>query len=312
MSYRLEAANHFAGGYLDRASRLRQDPAWLNAALKDERTLFVPVHADRCLVASLEAPRARFMQRAQLRALGCEPEAQSAVFLGLYQDRAVFALPLEAPPSTDIDGEFVDLWQVGQRLAPAEAAILAYAKAMIGWRVHHRYCSYSGEPLAVDSGGHVLATPDGRKLFPRVDPAIIVLVTHGERCLLGRQAAWPAHRYSTIAGFVEPGESLEDAVAREVEEETNVRVGEVRYHSSQPWPFPSSLMLGFTARAQSTEIRLNDAELADAAWFERADIIDGRIRVPPGLSISHRLIRSWFDAWDGPKLADVLGGATRW
>ncbi len=306
-----EAVNHFAGGYLDRASRLRQDAAWLGAALRDPRSVFVPVHAEQCLVASLEAPRARFVQQAQLAALGCEPAAHNAVFLGLYEDRAVFALPLDAPPES-LDGEFVDLWQVGQRLAPAEAAILAYAKAMIGWRTHHRFCSMTGEPLAVDSGGHVLAAPDGRKLFPRVDPAIIVLVTAGERCLLGRQAAWPEQRYSTIAGFVEPGESLEDAVAREVAEETNIQVGEVRYHSSQPWPFPSSLMLGFTAQAKSTEIRLNDAELADAGWFQRSDIIEGRIRVPPGLSISHRLIRSWFDAWEGPTLAKVLGGTTRW
>lgn len=311
MAHVPQPANHFAGGYLDRASRLRQDAAWLSAALADERSLFVPVHADRCLVASLEAPRARFMQRAQLAALGCEPATRTAVFLGLYEDRAVFALPLEQPPE-GIDGEFVDLWQVGQRLAAAEAAILAYAKAMIGWRIHHRFCSMTGEPLAVDSGGHVLAAPDGRKLFPRVDPAIIVLVTHGERCLLGRQAGWPQQRYSTIAGFVEPGESLEDAVAREVAEETNIHVGEVCYHSSQPWPFPSSLMLGFTARANSTDIRLNDAELADAGWFDRSDIIEGRIRVPPGLSISHRLIRSWFDAWEGPSLAKVLGGTTRW
>ncbi len=311
MAHFPEPANHFGGGYLDRASRLRQDTAWLTAALNDERSLFVPVHAERCLVATLEAPRARFMQRAHLVALGCEPAAETAVFLGLYQDQAVFALPLEQPPDS-IDGEFVDLWQVGQRLAAAEAAILAYAKAMIGWRSHHRFCSMTGESLAVDSGGHVLATPDGRKLFPRVDPAIIVLVTQGERCLLGRQAGWPDKRYSTIAGFVEPGESLEDAVAREVAEETDIRVGEVHYHSSQPWPFPSSLMLGFTAQAQSTDIHLNDGELADAGWFARSDIIEGRIRVPPGLSISHRLIRSWFDAWEGPSLAKVLGGSTRW
>jgi len=320
MSHATESINHFAGAYLDRASRLRQDPAWLAAALADAGSLFVPVHRDRSLVASLEVPRARFLQRAQLAELGCAPDADNAIFLGLYQDRAVFALELgfdeggetSGPDLARLAGEFVDLWQVGRRLDAVEAGILAYAKAMIGWRNRHRYCSLTGEPLEIASGGHVLATPSGQKLFPRVDPAIIVLVTDGERCLLGRQAQWPAQRFSTIAGFVEPGESLEDAVAREVAEETNIKVANVRYHSSQPWPFPSSLMLGFHAEARSTDIVLNDQELAEARWCVREDILEHRVRVPPPLSISHQLIATWFDRWDGPRLAEVLGTNPRW
>ncbi|MCC5860911.1 MAG: NAD(+) diphosphatase [Gammaproteobacteria bacterium] len=306
MGYGAEVANHFAGPWLDRASRLRQDPAWLTAALAAEDTLFVPVHAERCLVASLEAPRARFLTRTQLAALDADIDVEDAVFLGLHETRAVFALALPQSPDT-LEGEFVDLWQVGQRLAPVEAAILAYAKAMVGWRSRHRYCSETGEPLAATAGGHVLAAPDGRRLFPRVDPAIIVLVSDGDRCLLGRQAKWPPGRYSTIAGFVEPGESLEDAVAREVEEETDVRIRDPRYHSSQPWPFPSSLMLGFHAEAASTAIHLNDGELADARWFSRAEIAEGEVRLPPALSISRRLIATWFDRWDGPSLVTLLG-----
>ena len=306
MGYGAEVANHFSGPWLDRASRLRQDPHWLADALNEPDTLFVPVHAERCLVASLEAPRARFLTRPQLAALDWVIDPADAVFLGLHESRAVFALAIGTPPP-GLEGEFVDLWRVGQRLAPAEAAILAYAKAMVGWRSRHRYCSETGEPLAASAGGHVLAAPGGRRLFPRVDPAIIVLVSDGERCLLGRQANWPPGRYSTIAGFVEPGESLEDAVAREVAEETDVRIRAPRYHSSQPWPFPSSLMLGFHAEAETTAIRLNDGELADAQWFDRHQIAEGEIRLPPALSISHRLIATWFDCWEGPSLAKVLG-----
>ena len=132
--------------------------------------------------------------------------------------------------------------------------------------------------------------------FPRLDPAIIVLVTDGDRALLGRQASWPEGRYSTIAGFVEPGESLEDAVAREVREETGVDVDEVYYHSSQPWPFPASLMLGFRATAGAQrEIHLG-SELADAQWFARADLLAGKILLPPPQAIARRLLGAWFEA----------------
>ena len=143
------------------------------------------------------------------------------------------------------------------------------------------------------------ANPEcGRVLFPRVDPAIIVLVSDGERCLLGRQASWPEARYSTIAGFVEPGESLEDAVRREVYEETNIHVGGVSYHSSQPWPFPSSLMLGFHAEATSSEIVLNDAELEDARWFTREDLASDFPKLPFRISIARRLVDHWIAQGD--------------
>jgi NAD+ diphosphatase len=197
---------------------------------------------------------------------------------------------------------------VAMLLPDAEAGLLSYARAMMYWRQRHRFCGVCGSKMTASRGGHVLVCTNAdcrHESFPRIDPAIIVLISDGERALLGRQAAWPAGRYSTIAGFVEPGESLEDAVAREVFEETGVRVDTMEYHSSQPWPFPSSLMLGFTAHAATTDIHLRDQELEDARWFTRADFSTGRLKIPPGLSISFRLIEHWFDAGGGPRLREV-------
>jgi NAD+ diphosphatase len=147
----------------------------------------------------------------------------------------------------------------------------------------------------------------GEETFPRLDPAIIVLVTDGERALLGRQASWPPGRYSTIAGFVEPGESLEDAVAREVLEETGVSVVDSTYHSSQPWPFPSSLMIGFTATAAPGAVARADEELEDARWFSREDIATGFPGLPPPQSVSFRLIEHWYDAGSALPLRQTPG-----
>jgi NAD+ diphosphatase len=170
---------------------------------------------------------------------------------------------------------------------------------MLLWRERNRYCGRCGSLTMPIQGGHVLECTDPTcvtQLFPRIDPAVIVLITDGERTLLGRQAAWPAGRYSTIAGFVEPGESLEDAVVREVREETGIEVASVDYHSSQPWPFPSSLMLGFTAFAATTAIDLADQELEDARWLTREQIAAGEVALPIIHSISFRLIEDWYDA----------------
>jgi NAD+ diphosphatase len=181
---------------------------------------------------------------------------------------------------------------------------------MILWRQRHRFCGTCGAPARPESSGHVMrctAPSCGAEQFPRLDPAIIVLVTDGERALLGRQAAWPAGRYSTIAGFVEPGESLEDAVAREVLEETNVTVGEVEYHSSQPWPFPSSLMIGFSARAAADAVPRADEELEDVRWFTRAEIAAGTPGLPPPQSVSFRLIEDWYDSGSALPLRQTPG-----
>ena len=226
------------------------------------------------------------------------------IFLGIFRDQPAFAVPFDgeaAAPFTQF-GEFRDLRYLGTTLPPDEANLVAHARALVVWHASQVYCGVCGSSARPAAAGNlrVCTNPDcNREVYPRVDPAIIVLVADGDRCLLGRQRSWPEGRYSTIAGFAEPGESLEDAVRREVYEETNVRVGEVTYHSSQPWPFPSSLMLGFTAVATSSEIVLNDRELEDARWFTRAELQSGSPRLPSRISIARRLVDHWIAADGG-------------
>jgi NAD+ diphosphatase len=196
------------------------------------------------------------------------------------------------------------------------AAILAYARAILFWHRRHSYCGRCGSPTLSTEAGHSrdCTNPDcAKKHFPRTDPSIIVLVhaMHEGKphCLLGRQAVWPPNVYSTLAGFVEPGEALEDAVRREVFEESGVRCDEVRYHSSQPWPFPGALMLGFDAEAKMQTVKVDGVELEDARWFAYdemlAQVKAGKLFVPPPVSIAYRLIESWFDAQGETKLAGI-------
>jgi NAD+ diphosphatase len=303
--------NVFEGPYLERDGHLRADPAWIGGALADPKSRVIPLWNSRSLIADGAADGTL---SAALLELDHIPEerrnAQALILLGRLGDTAVFAFEIEgmdAPPAPQ-GTHFEELRNVAAMLPADQAGMLGYARAMVTWRGSHRYCGRCGAKTLAAKGGHVrvCTNPACRhEQFPRIDPAIIVLVTDGERALLGRQAAWPADRYSTIAGFVEPGESLEDAVAREVREETGIVVDGIEYHSSQPWPFPSSLMLGFTARASSTDIRLQDQELEDARWFSRESIANGVPLLPPRLSISYRLIEHWFDAGASLPLRDL-------
>jgi NAD+ diphosphatase len=304
----MQQRNTLAGPYLDRAAHLRKDPAWFANALADERSRYLPVWKSRNLIVEGAAPRAALLEPSAL-----PKELRSGndlILLGRFGDIDVFAYEIESvdAPQLRAGTRFEDLRMVAAVLPAEDAGLLGYARGMVSWRARHRFCGTCGAPTLAAKGGHVLicTNPACRhEQFPRTDPAIIVLVSDGERALLGRQASWPVGRYSTIAGFVEPGESLEDAVAREVFEETGIEVDQIEYHSSQPWPFPSSLMLGFTAHALTTQIRRRDDELEDAQWFTRADLAAGRPIVPPGVSISFRLIEHWFDAGGGRKLREI-------
>ena len=289
----------FAGAFVDRSGERRKDSEWLGDAFKSDDSRFVPIWQKQCLVAG-EPGNAVLLQRTQL---GRDAEEHELVFLGIFRNHPTFAIAFDddEPPFADL-GEFRQLRYLGTVLPPDEANLVAHARALVLWHASQVYCPRCGSearPVAAGNARICINEDCGRQIFPRVDPAIIVLVEHGEHCLLGRQAGWPEGRYSVIAGFAEPGESLEDAVRREVYEETNIRVGAVSYHSSQPWPFPSSLMIGFIAEATSTDIELNDGELEDARWFTRDELIAGPRKLPFHISIARRLVDHWIGLGDG-------------
>jgi len=287
--------NVFSGGTLDRASTLRRDEARLAALMTDPTSRFFPVWRSNSLIKG-----------GDIVALSADqlPEGETPVLLGMDGETACFAVDLsdhELEALTDITalGEFADLRAMGGQLGQSDAAMLAFARAMVHWHRTHRYCGRCGNPTRSDQGGHVrrCSNPScGHETYPRTDPAVIMLVASGDRCLLGRQSIWTPGMFSTLAGFVEPGETPEEAVAREVMEETGVRVTGVRYHSAQPWPFPGSLMIGFVAEAQHAEPVVDTHELEAAAWFTRDDLRDFPNRglsLPRQISIARRLIEDW-------------------
>jgi NAD+ diphosphatase len=321
----MRAPNFYAHPGFERAGPRRREAEWVRARIFDRQSFFVPVWRSQSLVLEVEG------SEPQAVILGAEAVAMllgfhngdaeewlthgRVVLLGLIEDRAHFALDLsahEAPldmlrsPGLASAGiaaaglRFDDLRQFGARLSRHEGALLALARAMAFWHSRHRFCGVCGAPTRSEEAGHVrrCAAPGCTTMhFPRTDPAVIMLVTDGDRALLGRNRNFPSGMYSTLAGFVEPGESLEDAVAREVREETAIEVAAVHYHSSQPWPFPANIMLGFYAEAASTAIAVDYGELEDARWFERdwllAHADDDAFRLPRRDSIARRLIEDW-------------------
>ncbi|MBI3707793.1 MAG: NAD(+) diphosphatase [Proteobacteria bacterium] len=297
----MDRPNYYAGLDLDRLAERRRDAAWLEQRLAAAATRIVPVWQAMSLVIDGEAPTAMFLTHQDLVAV----EAPR-IFLGEADGAAYFAIDLSALPETELPGlvngrgSFLDLRAIGSRLAWQQAGMLALARGLVHWHARHRYCGVCGAPTRSASAGHTrecINTACAAQHFPRTDPAVIMLVTHGDQCLLGRQSRWPKGQHSTLAGFVEPGESLEEAVAREVWEEAGVRVKAVRYQSSQPWPFPASIMLGFRAEAVSLDYRVDRDELEDAKWFTRDFLRQSHepetFRLPRVDSIARRLVEDW-------------------
>lgn len=285
----------YAGLHLDRGHLLRRDEAALTARLAAPETRLVPMWQGRCLVD----------EGLRLVSLANEPGVRAAAtaeaFLGLDGGTAWLAvdLPGETEPTVAPGTRFESLRSLGPTLPPGEAALAAYAKGILYWHARHGYCGVCGAPTLPQAGGHVrrcIAEACAAEHFPRTDPAIIVLVHDGDRALLHRQPHWPEGMWSVLAGFVEPGESLEEAVAREMAEEAGVRVDSVTYRASQPWPFPASLMVGFTARYAGGAVVIDRHELDDARWFTKAEIaaFDGTTRfLPRKDSIARWLVDEW-------------------
>ncbi len=298
------AGNFYSGAGLDRADHLRRDADWLAARVAEDSSWFVPVWRNQVLIQTGAEPRALWLRGAELGDL--RPPPSETVFLGRSGEAAVFAFDLsalkdpETAPAIVGRAGFEDLRAVGPLLARQDGAILAYARGVLIWHSRHRFCGVCGTQTESRQGGHLracTAATCGTGHFPRTDPAVIMLVHDGDRCVLGRQAVWPQGMHSTLAGFVEPGESLEEAVAREVHEEVGIHVREVSYHSSQPWPFPSSIMLGFHAEARHGPLEINPHELADARWFTRQELRalpeNDTLRLPRRDSIARRLVEDW-------------------
>lgn len=299
----MKRVNFLSGSSLDRAAELRGDPGRVDEAWRSPGARVLPVWRSQHFVVDADGVAALALLEARaVDALGHVDDRR--VLLGLDSGVAYFAADvsdIEAPGEAlglDASHRLVSLREAAGTMSQEEGALLAYANGILSWHRRHRYCGRCGSETALGQAGHVRLCSNescSETHFPRTDPAIIVLVTDDEgRALLGRQAAWPKGVYSTLAGFVEPGESLEEAVAREVREETGVEVDDVRYHSSQPWPFPSSIMLGFVARATTRELRPLLDELEDARWFAREDVRARRgVELPSRISIARRLVEDW-------------------
>jgi NAD+ diphosphatase len=296
----MEHRNFYANIALDRMSERREDAAWVAARLGDPRARLVPMWQLKALVIDAETPQPVFLPPAEFAA------DSLSVFLGEDDGVPYFALELshldEAQVAQVVNGRgaFHDLRAVGPRIDQRQGALLAYARGMMYWHQRHRFCGVCGAPTRSSQAGHIRQCTNAAcsaTHFPRTDPAVIMLVTHGDQCLLARQQQWPLGQHSTLAGFVEPGESLEDAVRREVHEEAAVRLTDVRYHSSQPWPFPASIMLGFTATAASLDYRINENELERGRWYSRDFLLQPHdpevFRLPRPDSIARRLIEDW-------------------
>ena len=290
---------------LDRATALRDDASALAIALQSARV--VPVWGRKTLHAC--APGiAPVTPGASGFASPSEP-----VWLGYVRGEPWFAIGIDADDEATALGRvgvapdtarFLDFRALEVPLDDTDFGLLAYARALVWWNTNARFCTGCGAPTASVSAGHarVCTNPsDARRHFPRTDPAAIVLVRDGDRCLLGRQSTWVPGRYSALAGFVEAGESVEDAAIREVREESGIVIDDVTYVASQPWPFPRSLMLGYFARAVTTEIARGD-ELEDVRWFTRAEVaaLDARSALSlPGIdTIARRLIGAWLAEGD--------------
>lgn len=306
MPFTFDNPNTFANNPLDRQSEKRADSGWIAKTYADPTTLVVPFW--KLKPFSMKTPEGTavgFMKPGFVdRMMG---EGAPLIFLGRDKGGAYFAADISAAADPESEGPlaglgaFKDLRQLAMEVPPGDAAILGQARSLIDWHQTHRFCAQCGAPTALSDGGYKRECGVCKaEHFPRVNPVVIMLATSGDKCLLGRGRNFPKGMFSALAGFLEPGETIEEAVARELFEEAGVRIKSVRYHSTQPWPWPSQLMIGCFAEAESEEIAVDEHELAEARWVDRATIratLAGEgpkdFWVPPKLAIAHQLVKAW-------------------
>ena len=299
----------FAGNPLNRASERRLEANWIESRLHDPSTLIFPMWRLEPFLLGPENSAPPIQLGLLKPGLTDVLAAAGApcIVLGLDGERAVFALDISAAENPAKEGPlaglgfFRDARAAGQMVSIKEAAIIAQAKALIDWHQRHGFCPKCGAPTRVmDAGYRRLCDKCNSEHFPRVDPVVIMLAIDGDACLVGRGKLFPQGMFSALAGFIEPGETIEEAVRRELMEEASVKVGEVSYWATQPWPFPSSLMIGCFAKATSREVKVDQSELAEVRWIERKvarELIEGKrvdgIMVPPPIAIAHHLIKAF-------------------
>lgn len=285
------------GGTLDRAGLRRRDPDLLSVLLKDPLTRVLEFVAGRAQVIGSDRETSLFLREPDERDL-----FRLAFFLGQGADDTAYVGVVGEAQEPSESALWRNLREVGVLLSDRDAGLFATVQGLANWHASHRHCSSCGAVTEPDQAGWTRRCPqEGTEHYPRTDPAVIMAVTDAsDRLLLARSPHWPEGRLSVLAGFVEPGESLEAAVAREVFEEVGVVVEQVRYLGNQPWPFPSSLMLGFSARAVDTALHLDRDEIAEALWVSRADlgklVLAGRFGISPAVSIARRMIEHWYGA----------------
>jgi len=307
--------NQFTAVRLNRETELRDDAQWVAETLLKPNTRLVPLWRSRSLLErNTEGTVAVYLSPTDLT----EPDRiQPPTLLGNDGEREYFAVSVTDSQKDTVlaklpEAQFADLRRASIDMAAKHAGILAYAKALHYWQHRHAFCGVCGTPNLLRSAGHRMVCSNeecGRESFPRIDPAIIVLVTHKDSCLLGRNAKWRSKHFSTLAGFVEPGESLEDAVVREVFEEVQVHLEDIRYVSSQPWPFPASAMCGFYAEAVDRSCG-SSAEVEETQWFTVESlteaVLNNEIHLSPPVSIAFRLLADWFRKNGGGSLEELV------
>ena len=301
MNERRDRITHvFAGNPLDRGEVERRDEEWLTAQASDPGSLMLPMWQLNVPVSSDHA--LTWMPAEEKQRLNVEAEP---IFLGLLDGVSHFVLDVSSVEKSDLERDgltFEDARTTAEYMSGTDSGIVAQARAQLSWHNRHGFCAVCGNPTHIARGGQVRRCAEcGTEHYPRTDPVVITVVHDGERCLLGqsRGRLVAMRRYSALAGFMDQGECIEEAVAREVMEEAGIQVGAVRYHSSQPWPFPSSLMIGCHADAATTDIHFDPEEMADVQWFTREEVNlalqekSELLAIPGPTAIAHHLIRAW-------------------